>query len=88
MTEDRLPNEAVVRLGIRMGTTVGGEADEISRLSSSIDRAQEGIAAVAGSSALGAVRLYESAIKVRAMAGEVCLSHGMVQADLHASQRP
>lgn len=73
MTEGRLPKEAMVRMAFRMGTTVGGEADEIHRLSSSIDRAQEGIATMAGSSAAAAVQLYESAIQVRAMAGQVCL---------------
>lgn len=72
MTEERLPKEAMVRVAFRMGTTVGGETDEIYRLFSSIDRAQEGIATMAGSSAAAAVQLYESAIQVRAMAGQVC----------------
>ena len=71
LTEERLPKEAAVRVSMALGTSVGGEADEASRLFSSIDRAQEGVAALAGSSAAAAVQLYESTARVQAMTGQV-----------------
>ena len=71
MTEERLPKEAAVRVAMALGTSVGGEADEASRLFSSIDRAQEGVAALAGSSAAAAVQLDESTARVQAMTGQV-----------------
>ena len=70
-TEERLPKEATVRATMVLGTSVGGEADETSHLFSSIDRAQEGVAALAGSSAAAAVQLYESTARVQAMTGQV-----------------
>lgn len=78
MTEERLPKEAAVRVAMALGTSVGGEADEASRLFFSIDRAQEGVAALAGSSAAAAVQLYESTARVQAMTGQVL--SGMVAA--------
>ena len=71
MTEERLPKEAAVQVAIALGTSVGGEADEASRLFSSIDRAQAGVAALAGSSAAAAAQLYESTARVQAMTGQV-----------------
>ena len=78
MTEERLPKEAAVRVAMALGTSVGGEADEASCLFFSIDRAQEGVAALAGSSAAAAVQLYESTARVQAMTGQVL--SGMVAA--------
>ena len=78
MTEERLPKEAAVRVAMALGTSVGGEADEASCLFFSIDRAQEGVAALAGSSAAAAVQLYESTARVQGMTGQV--PYGMVAA--------
>lgn len=71
MTEERLPKEAAVQVAMTMGTSVGGEAGQIGRLFSSIDRAREGVAELAGSSAAAAVQLYESTARVQAMTGQV-----------------
>lgn len=71
MTEERLPKEAAVQVAMTMGTSVGGEAGQIGRLFSSIDRAREGVAELAGSSAAAAVQLYESTARVQALTGQV-----------------
>lgn len=71
MTEGRFPREATVQLAMTMGTSVGGEAGQMSRLFSSIDRAQEGVAELAGSSAAAAAQLYESTARVQALTGQV-----------------
>ena len=72
MTEERLPREATVQVAMTMGTSVGGDAGQLRRLFSSIDRAQEGISELAGSSSAAAVQLYESTARVQAMTGQVC----------------
>ena len=74
MTEERLPREATVQVSMTMGTSVGGEAGQMRRLFSSIDRAQEGVPELAGSSCAAAVRLYESTARVQAMTGQVSSS--------------
>ena len=72
MTEERLPKEATVQLAMTMGTSVGGEANQVRRSFSSVDRAQEGVYELAGSSSAAAVQLYESTARVQAMTGQVC----------------
>ena len=72
ITEERLPKEATVQLAMTMGTSVGGEASQVRRSFLSVDRAQEGIYELAGSSSAAAVQLYESTARVQAMTGQVC----------------
>ena len=74
MTEERLPKEASVQVAMIMGTSVGGDAGQVIRLFSSLDRAKEGVPALAGSSCRAAVQLYESTVRVQAMTGQVCSS--------------
>lgn len=72
MTEERLPKEATVQVAMTMGTSVGGEASQVGRSFSSVDRAREGLFELAGSSSAAAVQLYESTARVQAMTGQVC----------------
>ena len=71
MTEERLPKEATVEVAMTLGTSVGGEAGQVRRLFSSIDRSQEGLPELAGSASAAAVQLFESTARVQAMTGQV-----------------
>jgi hypothetical protein len=73
MTEGRIPKEATVKLEVRMGSAVGGQAQPQSRVFSSVAEAREAAPGLAGGVAKAATDAYVSAVRLQSLMGEVGL---------------
>ena len=71
MTDERVPQEALVQTGVSLGSAVGGEPQQQAALYASLDDAQAGAVAVAGAAAQSATEGYASAVRLQQMMGQV-----------------
>ncbi len=86
-TEGRLPQEALVQLGVSLGTVVSESPSQASTLYASLDDARAGATALAGAAARSAAGGYASAMRLQAMMGEVGHSfHRAVVSSMHRSK--
>jgi hypothetical protein len=70
-TAERLPREALLQLGVTLGTAVSDAPAQATELFASIEHAREGATALAGTAARAAAGGYASTMRLQAMMGEV-----------------
>jgi hypothetical protein len=70
-TAERLPREAMLELGVTLGTAVSEAPAQATEVFASIEHAREGVTALAGAAARAAAGGYASTMRLQAMMGEV-----------------
>lgn len=70
-TAERLPREALLQLGVTLGTAVSDAPAQATALYASLGDARGGVTALAGAAARAAAGGYASTMRLQAMMGEV-----------------